>query len=77
LHTGSFVNLDLRALKYFPMGDVRKLDLVFEAFNIFNHPNVLGLNQFFGPGLSPISTFAAPTSFAAPRQIRFSIDFEF
>jgi hypothetical protein len=77
LHTGSFVNFDLRALKYFPMGEARKLDLVFEAFNAFNHPNVLSLNQFFGSGSAPVSSFGTATSFAAPRQIRFSIDFEF
>ena len=77
LRTGSFVNLDIRALKYFPMGEARKLDLVVEAFNLFNHPNVLSRNPFFGSNTSPLSTFGAPTSFAAPRQIRFSLDFEF
>lgn len=77
LHSSNFLNLDLRALKYFPMGEARKLDLVCEAFNLFNHPNVLSLNQFFGSGLSPMSTFGMPTSFTASRQIRFSIDFEF
>ena len=77
MHTSRFINLDLRALKYFPMGEMRRLDLVVEAFNIFNHPNVLSLNPFFGSGGTPLSTFGVPTSFAAPRQIRFSIDFEF
>src|SRR5262249_15533628 len=77
LHTSRFINLDLRALKYLPMREHRRLDLVVEAFNLFNHPNVLSLNQFFGSGLSPLPSFGAPTSFAAPRQIRFSIDFEF
>jgi|SRR5215831_11047851 len=77
LHTGSLVNLDLRALKYFPMGEARKLDLVVEAFNLFNHPNVLGINQFFGSESTALSNFGTPTAFAAPRQLRFSIDFEF
>lgn len=77
LHTPRFINADLRALKYFPCGERRRLDLVVEAFNLFNHPNVLGLNPFFGSGLTPLSTFRAPSSFAAPRRIRFSIDFEF
>jgi len=77
LRTPRFINFDLRVLKYFPMGERRKLDLVVEAFNLFNHPNVLGLNSFFGSGLTPISSFRMPTSFAAPRQVRFSIDFEF
>jgi hypothetical protein len=77
LRTPRFVNFDLRVLKYFPLGERRKLDLVVEAFNVFNHPNVLSLNSFFGSGVTPLSSFRAPTSFAAPRQVRFSIDFEF
>ena len=77
LRAPGFINFDLRVLKYFPMGDRRKLDLVVEAFNLFNHPNVLSLNSFFGSGVTPLSSFRAPTSFAAPRQLRFSIDFEF
>ena len=75
--TPSFINFDLRALKFFPMGERRRLDLVVEAFNLFNHPNVLSLNSFFGSGSTPLATFGMPTSFSAPRQIRFSIDFEF
>ncbi|PYS46427.1 MAG: hypothetical protein DMF68_19260, partial [Acidobacteria bacterium] len=77
LHTPSFINFDLRALKYFPFGEKRKLDLVVEAFNLFNHPNVTTLSQFFGSGTVPLSTFRTPTSFSSPRQLRFSIDFEF
>ncbi|HAF25215.1 MAG TPA: hypothetical protein DCK93_20305 [Blastocatellia bacterium] len=77
LHTPGFINVDLRALKYFPFGERRRLDLVVEAFNLLNHPNVLALNPFFGSGAAPLSTLRTPTSFAAPRQIRFSIDFEF
>jgi hypothetical protein len=77
LQTPRFINFDLRVLKYFPMGERRKLDLVVEAFNLFNHPNVLSLNSFFGSGVTPLSSFGVPTSFAAPRQVRFSIDFEF
>jgi hypothetical protein len=77
LHTPRFINFDLRTLKYFPMGERRRLDLVVEAFNLFNHANVLSLNSLFGSGVTPLSSFAMPTSFAAARQVRFSIDFEF
>ena len=77
LKTPSFVNLDVRALKYFPIGPHGKLDLVVEAFNLFNHPNVMSISPYFGSGLTPLPTFKAPTSFAASRQLRFSIDFEF
>ncbi len=77
LHTPSFINVDIRALKYFPFGEQRRLDLVVEAFNLFNHPNVLGLDPFYGSAATPLASFRLPTSFAAPRQMRFSIDFEF
>jgi hypothetical protein len=77
LLTSRFINFDLRALKYFPMGERRRLDLVVEAFNLFNHPNVLSLNSVFGLGPTRLATFGNPISFSAPRQIRFSVDFEF
>ncbi|HKC63163.1 MAG TPA: TonB-dependent receptor, partial [Pyrinomonadaceae bacterium] len=77
LSTPRFINFDLRALKYFPMGDRRRLDLVVEFFNLFNHPNVLSVNPVYGSGTVPSSGFGAPTAFASPRQVRFSIDFEF
>jgi hypothetical protein len=77
LRTRSFINVDLRALKYFPMGERRRLDLVVEFFNLFNRPNVLSINPYYGSGIMPLSSFGAPTSLATSRQVRFSIDFEF
>jgi hypothetical protein len=77
LLTPRFFNVDLRALKYFPFGARRRLDLVVEFFNLLNHPNVVSINPFYGSGASSLPSFSAPTAFAAPRQIRFSIDFEF
>ncbi len=77
LRTPRFIDTDLRALKYVPFGERRRLDFVIEAFNLFNHPNVLSVNPFYGSGTMPLPTFNTPTAFAAPRQLRFSIDFEF
>jgi hypothetical protein len=77
LHTPHFINFDLRALKYFPFGEKRRLDLVVEFFNLFNHPNVASINPFYGSGAAPLATFSMPTAFSSPRQVRFSIDFEF
>src|SRR2546426_532894 len=75
--TPRFVNVDLRVLKFIPYGDRRRLDFVVEAFNLLNHPNVLALNAFYGSGITPLPSFGTVTGFAASRQIRFSIDFEF
>jgi len=69
--TGGQTTLDLRALKYFPFGTPsRRLHLVVEFFNIFNHPNVTQINPVFGMNSKPIAGFGA-------RQIQFSLDFEF
>jgi outer membrane receptor protein involved in Fe transport len=77
LRTPRFINFDLRALKYFPFGEKRRLDLVVEFFNLFNHPHVASVNPFFGSGVTSLSTFGTPTAVSSPRQVRFSIDFEF
>jgi hypothetical protein len=77
LQTPAIVTMDLRVLKYFPFGGVRRLDVVAEAFNLFNRPNVAQINPVFGSNLSPIPGFGQPTEGLAARQIQFSLDFEF
>jgi len=77
LHSPGFINFDLRALKYIPFGERRRLDLVVEIFNLFNRPTVAAINPFYGSNASSLASFGAPVAFAAPRQVRFSIDFEF
>ena len=59
------------------LGEHGKLDLVAESFNLLNHTNVVGLNQVFGPGAVPISTYGTPDRASLARQFQFSIDFEF
>ena len=44
LQTPAIVTMDLRVLKYFPFGGLRRLDVVAEAFNLFNRPNVAQIN---------------------------------
>jgi hypothetical protein len=77
LLTPAFFNFDLRALKYVPFGEKRRLDLVVEFFNLFNHPNVTSINSFYGSRAVPLPTFSTATAYLSPRQVRFSIDFEF
>lgn len=77
LRTGAQAQLDLRVLKYFKVGEHGKLDLVVESFNLLNHTNVVALNQFYGAMSSPLPSFAAPNKASIPRQLQFSIDFEF
>ncbi len=69
--------MDLRLLKYFPFGGVRRLDVVVESFNLLNHANVRQINQIFGSKAPPLAGFGIPTAGAGARQLQFSLDFEF
>jgi hypothetical protein len=77
LRTATQAQLDLRVLKFLKVGEHGKLDIVVESFNLLNHTNVVALNQFYGAEGSPLPEFAAPNKAAIPRQLQFSIDFEF
>ena len=77
LSTPAQVQLDLRVLKFFKIGEHGKLDFVAESFNLLNHTNVVALNQFYGPENSPIPAFTTPNKAGIPRQLQVSIDFEF
>jgi hypothetical protein len=72
-----FINVDVRIVKYIPYGEQRRLDFTAEAFNLLNHPNVVAVNAFYGSGFAPLPGFGTVSNLAAPRQIRFSVDFEF
>jgi hypothetical protein len=77
LHTPFLANTDFRVLKYFPFGKTAHLDLVAEAFNLFNRPNVLEINPVFGPDPTPLAGFGQPISGVGARRIQFSLDYEF
>jgi hypothetical protein len=75
--SASTANLDVRLLKFFNVKPHGKLDFVVEAFNVFNHRNVSALNPVYGAGVFPVSSFLQPVETLKPRQLQFSIDFEF
>ena len=77
LSTPAQVQFDLRVLKFFKIGEHGKLDFVAESFNVLNHTNVASLNQFYGPENAPIPLFTTPNKAGIPRQLQFSLDFEF
>jgi hypothetical protein len=77
LKTPMLANMDFRVLKYFPFGKTARLDLVGEAFNLFNRPNVTQINPVFGPASLAQPGFLQPLAGAGARQIQFSLDFEF
>jgi hypothetical protein len=69
--------VDFRLLKYFPFGETTRLDLVGEAFNLFNRPNVGQVNCVFGPAPFPLPGFLQALTGLGSRRIQFSLDFEF
>lgn len=79
LLTPMLANMDFRALKYFPLGfsKTAHLDLVAEAFNLFNRANVALINPVFGSGAIAQAGFLQPLAGAGARQIQFSLDLEF
>lgn len=77
LQTPAIVTLDLRVVKYFPFGGVRRLDLVAESFNLLNRANAMQINPVFGTSLAPVPGFRQATEGLGARQIQFSLDFEF
>ncbi len=77
LQTPGVASTDFRVLKYFPFGRSARLDLVAEAFNLFNHPNILKINPVFGSNLAPLAGFGQAIEGAGARRVQFSLDFEF
>ena len=71
------ITLDFRMVKYFPVGEHGRLDLVVDAFNLLNRTNITQINPWFGTGRQALPTFAHPVEAASARQFQFSLDFEF
>jgi hypothetical protein len=76
LLTPALANMDFRVLKYFPFSKTAHLDLVAEAFNLFNHANITRINPIYGVA-GPQPNFLQPLAGVGARQIQFSFDFEF
>ena len=77
LELPAFATVNLRAVKFIPFGGRRRLDFVVESFNLFNHLNVSEINPYFGVGANPRPGFGQAIAAFNPRQIQFSLDFEF
>jgi outer membrane receptor protein involved in Fe transport len=67
--------------KRFELGEDMVLSLRAEAFNVFNHPNVVGYNSTYGDLSKPLASFAAPLGGIANvdpgRQFQFMARFRF
>src|SRR2546421_914067 len=56
----SSATVDRRVLKYFDLKPHGKLDLVVEAFNLLNRPNVSQINPVYGPLFTARPAFGRP-----------------
>ena len=82
-------NVDMRIARRIPVKEVGSLELVAEAFNVFNHVNVTDVNtrQFTTGGTAAAPTLVADPLFGVPsgsagtltreRQMQFAIRFHF
>jgi hypothetical protein len=48
----------------------QRLEVLFEVFNVFNHLNVIAVNNTFGTGVAPLAAFGQPTVAGDPRQVQ-------
>jgi hypothetical protein len=58
--TPAQASFDTSVAKKFRLRDAVRLELRAEAFNIFNHTNYIKLNNIYGNGAAPLSTFMTP-----------------
>ena len=76
------VNLDLRYSRFIPLSDAQRIELFFEAKNLFNTENVSGVNRIVttdGSGVpsAPLPDPFPPTSGYDQRQMQLGIKFVF
>ena len=86
----AFYSFDMRFARRFFVKESRYLEFTFEAFNLFNRTNLLGINNIVGTTFATATDFtvrgrrdASPTSplgftsAADPRQLQFGLRFNF
>jgi hypothetical protein len=72
-----YSSLDLRLSRKFMFSEKISLELLAEAFNIFNRANYSVPNNTFGTGALPLAAFGRPTAAFDPRQIQLGFRFNF
>lgn len=69
----SFASFDLRLSRRVRFTESIGLEVIAEAFNLFNRANLQLPNGTWGAGTTPNATFGLPTSAADPRQFQFGL----
>jgi len=68
-----FFQFDLRVSKGISFGERFRLDLIADAFNLFNHTNISAVNQLCDPLAGNTCTAGQPTAAYDARQFQFAL----
>ena len=68
-----FFQFDLRISKGINLGERLRLDLIADGFNLFNHTNIVAVNQLCDPSVGSTCLAGQPTAAADARQFQFAL----
>lgn len=68
-----FFQFDLRISKGINLGERFRVDLIADAFNVFNHTNILAVNQLCDPFAGASCTAGQPSAAYDARQMQFAL----
>jgi Carboxypeptidase regulatory-like domain/TonB dependent receptor len=69
----SFFQFDMRISKGINFGERLRLDLIADMFNLFNHTNIIAVNQLCDPTAGSTCFAGQPTAAADARQFQFAL----
>ena len=68
-----FFQFDMRVSKGINFGERFRLDLIADGFNLFNHTNILAVNQLCDPSAGSVCSAGQPSAAYDARQFQFAI----
>jgi hypothetical protein len=68
-----FFQFDMRLSKGINLGERMRLDLIADAFNLFNHTNIIAVNQLCDPLVGSTCAAGQPSAAADARQFQFAL----
>ena len=68
-----FFQFDMRLAKAINLGERLQVQVIADAFNLFNHTNILAVNQLCDPSAGPVCTAGQPTAAYDARQFQFAL----
>jgi hypothetical protein len=69
----NFFTWDMRLSRRIPFGERLKLDVIADAFNLFNRTNIAAVNQLCDPSAGSTCSAGQPTASYDARQFQFAL----